>query len=284
MARPRSQHVPIRRPRTVFLYEDPATPVLDEALIAADIRAMLGVTVRVRGEFMSTHSHGRSEALAPGLAAARVRHPDRPPEAPAPLYGEVQFELRMLEDPARKAAGVLYDAHRLDAIYRGLLRETERSLRVAHVIFTSRLFGTFEEDGRYHARVNLCGFPSVVSTSGIVEGPARPREYYSVKARVAMALGSVPFEAVKEPFRGQFIDYDDPRLTEVLKGYVLQCLFYQIAGEAFCDDPRCRLFNAHWQSEVIVSQLESGDLCRRHADLAASIRSLARSPKAARKG
>ena len=271
-------------PRTVFVYEDPSTDALDEQGIGAYVRRTLGLPVRIRREFVAHHFRGERRALAEKLAAARVRHPDRPPGLEEPLYGEVEFEMRRLEDPTRPAAGVLYDADRLAASYRELLPAAERSLRVAHVILTSRLFGTFDDDGRYHARVNACGFPSMVSTSGIVEGPARPKEYYGVKARVSMALGSVPFEAVKEPFRGRFIDYDDARLTEVLKGYVLQCLLYQIAGEAFCEDPRCRLFNAHWQSEVIAAQLTSGALCRRHADIAASIRSAARAPRRARKG
>ena len=263
-------------PRAVLLYEDPATPALDEKAIAAFVQVTLGLTAQVRREFVAHHFRGKPEALAERIASARVRRLDRPPETAEPLYGEVQFELRHLEDPEGKAAGILYDAHRLAAVYRELLPAEERSLRIVHVIFTSRIFGTFDEDGRYHARVNLCGFPSLVSTSGIVEAPARPKEYYGVKARVSMALGSVPFEAVKEPFRGRFIDYDDARLTAVLKGYVLQCLFYHIAGEAFCGDRACRLFNAHWQSEVIAAQIDSGGLCQRHAGLAASTRSSAR--------
>ncbi len=262
-------------PRTVFLYQDPTTEVLDAGAIAASVRKVLGLAVRVRGDFLGHHEGRDRESLARRLASARVRHPDRPPEEIEPVYGEVQFELRHLEEPSAKVAGVLYDAHRLSDVYRELLPAAERTLRTAHVAFTSRLFGTFDEDRRYHARVNLCGFPSLVSTAGVVEAPAKPKEYYAVKARVAMALGSVPFEAVKEPFRGQFIDYDDRRLTHVLEGYVLQCLFYHIAGEAFCEDATCRLFNAHWQAEVLRAQIESGSLCRRHASLAAAIRAAA---------
>jgi hypothetical protein len=52
----------------------------------------------------------------------------------------------------------------------------------------------------------------------------------------------------------------------VLKGYVLQAVFYQATGEAFCDDPDCRLFNAHWQEEVLRAQRDVPyDLCPRHA-------------------
>jgi hypothetical protein len=40
-------------------------------------------------------------------------------------------------------------------------------------------------------------------------------------------------------------------------------LNYQ-TGEAFCDKTECRLFNAHWQKDLIYSQLENGKLCERH--------------------
>jgi hypothetical protein len=60
------------------------------------------------------------------------------------------------------------------------------------------------------------------------------------------------------------LEHDDPRLTEVMKGYALQALFYYFLGEAFCENPDCRLYNAHYQSELIRSQLLSGKLCERH--------------------
>jgi hypothetical protein len=38
------------------------------------------------------------------------------------------------------------------------------------------------------------------------------------------------------------------------EGYALQALFYYFLGEAFCENPDCRLYNAHYQSELIRSQ------------------------------
>ncbi|HEY4705069.1 MAG TPA: DUF6775 family putative metallopeptidase, partial [Thermoplasmata archaeon] len=40
----------------------------------------------------------------------------------------------------------------------------------------------------------------------------------------------------------------------------------------FCEDPDCRLFNAHWQAELIRAQVESGRLCARHRAVAARVR------------
>jgi hypothetical protein len=70
---------------------------------------------------------------------------------------------------------------------------------------------------------------------------------------------------LKEEYKGSFIDYGDPRMTDVLKGYVLQALFYHLTGYPFCDDKNCRLFNAHRQSEMIHAQLLSQhELCSHH--------------------
>ncbi len=262
-------------PRLAALYRDPSSATLDVRELAAYLNRVLGLRCEVRDEYFVRHGGRDLESLARAIAATRVRHIQQPFEAVEPLFGEVQFELRLLEEPSKRVPGILYDAYRYTALLRSLLPPKERSLTVLHVAFQHRLLGTFEEDGRYHARAVVCGYPSVVSTSGIVEAPAKPEAYYRVKARLSLALGSVPFEAAKEPFKGQFIDYDDPRLTEVAKGYALQAAMYQVTKEAFCDDPGCRLFNAHWQSELIAAQIESGRLCPRHEAIAAEVRRVA---------
>jgi len=45
----------------------------------------------------------------------------------------------------------------------------------------------------------------------------------------------------------------------------MQALFYHLSGEPFCDDPHCRLYNAHWQHELIHARLASFyAFCPRH--------------------
>ena len=69
----------------------------------------------------------------------------------------------------------------------------------------------------------------------------------------------------KEGLEDCFVDHGDPRLTELLKGYSMQAVFYHLVGEPFCEDRDCRLFNAHWQEEMIRAQLQSGeDFCPEH--------------------
>ena len=133
------------------------------------------------------------------------------------------------------------------------------------IILTSRLCATPGEDNRPHLRTSIYGFPSIISTSGIVEGPAKPRDYYLYKQRYAR-LGVWDREAhrIAERFKGLFIDYGDSRLTEVIKGYVAQAIFFHITGDPFCVRKTCRLYNAHRQEDLIRAQIASGVFCKTH--------------------
>jgi len=147
----------------------------------------------------------------------------------------------------------------LDAV-RGPMRED-----TCDIILTSRLFATLGEDNRLHIRASVYSFPSVISTSGIVEGPAKPRDYYLYRQRYAR-LGIWDREAhrIAERFKGQFIDYGDSRLTEVVKGYAAQALFFYMTGNPFCERNKCRLYNAHWQEDLIRAQIKCGEFCSAH--------------------
>ncbi|MFQ6129785.1 MAG: DUF6775 family putative metallopeptidase, partial [Candidatus Hadarchaeaceae archaeon] len=111
--------------------------------------------------------------------------------------------------------------------------------------------------------------------TGIVEAPARPKEFYVLKQRYA-ALGGTDaqLEELKEKFRERFIDYDDERLTEVMKGYVMQAVFYHLKLDPFCVDKRCRLWNAHWQEEMLEAQLSQPEFCEQHERELAQLRGM----------
>ena len=52
-------------------------------------------------------------------------------------------------------------------------------------------------------------------------------------------------------------------------GCALQALFFFITGgEPFCDTDGCRLFNAHWQHDLIRTQVENPALCPKHRSIA----------------
>ena len=77
---------------------------------------------------------------------------------------------------------------------------------------------------------------------------------------------------MKSKFRERFIAHDDERMTEIVKGYVMQAFFYNLAFEPFCVDKSCRLYNAHWQEDMIHAQLKGSDFCERHGGILERIR------------
>jgi len=260
-------------PTGIYLYGRPLASPPDLRAVAAQITRISGVPARVRKEFLVHHKVRDLDALAKGLAAARVSdfaHPLPEAEPPLPL---ALFERRQLGLPERRASGVLYDGVRVQRILRSALPPKERSLAFVHIVFTSRLLGTFDDaDRRYHARAIVVGCPSIISTSGLVEAPAKPREFYAAKRALRIETADVRYESLKESFAGRFLDFEDPRLTQVAMGYALQALFYHVAGEPFCDDRNCVLFNAHWQEELLHAQVERGLLCARHRKIAERLR------------
>ena len=67
------------------------------------------------------------------------------------------------------------------------------------------------------------------------------------------------------------LDYNDKRLTKVVEGYILQVIFYNITGESFCENIECRLNNAHWQKDLLFSQLEISKLCQKHNEILSNL-------------
>jgi len=187
---------------------------------------------------------------------------------------EIDFEKRLCEDTslmdsttkvedAQEISQVfMYDGFELQKILRYLNEDNE----TLHVILTNRLTCTFdEEDNRYHARAVICANPSIISTTGIIEAPAKPKEYYFEVMKLKSQ--GVDIKSAKEKYKGKFLEYNDKRLTKILEGYLLQVIFYNITGESFCEDIECRLNNAHWQKDLLFSQLEITKLCKKHNEI-----------------
>ena len=128
-----------------------------------------------------------------------------------------------------------------------------------HIVFTSALPVSWEpSDCRFHARDLICAFPSIISTSGAVEGPARPRAMY-----VARMMGITDDEARKK-YIGRYLEHGDARLSEIVKGLSAQAVFYNLTGDPFCEKESCRLFNARWQEQLVEAQIRSGRFCEQH--------------------
>jgi len=118
-------------------------------------------------------------------------------------------------------------------------------------------------DSRYHARVVTFGYPSLLSIPGIVEAPARPREYYMML--MSGKKGAAELDAM---FGGKFLTFDDD-LTQFVGVYLLQCAFYLLFGKGLCIAPGCLLHDSHKQADLM--RAPSKELCKVHQRLADSL-------------
>ena len=257
----------------IFLYDEPLAATLDVRELGRWLQGRVGAPGEVRPPFtgwalslLPDSERPRAlDEMALDFARAKVRNAAQRDYSFEPLPGEIAYERRRLSGESG-AFGLLYDGEFLAVALRRRIAAGERRLSDLHVVLTNQLIGTWEPgDRRYHARVSVYSMPSLLSTTGVVEAPAKPREFYLLKRQYA-ALGMDDAAAVELEwrFRGRFITHDDPRLTEVLKGYVAQASVYALTGEPFCAQKSCRLYNAHWQEELIEAQLTGPGFCAEH--------------------
>lgn len=237
------------------LYKEPSAKTLNIKKIAHYLnRKLNNISVDIRKPFFRGDSLA-SEEFKEEIAKAKITNFNDPDFKPS----SIDPEQHSLPEKA------LYDGFKLLSASRKLLDEYELDTRHIHLIFTDRFFGTWDEgDKRYHLRLSSYGFPKLISTKGIVEAPARPSKFYRMK-RVYEE------EPSKNQVDGEFLSYNDGRLTEVLKGISMQAIFYHLIGEPFCVNPQCRLFNGHWQTEVLRAQMYNPEFCDSHEKILKNI-------------
>ena len=169
-----------------------------------------------------------------------------------PFKLEIEYEKENLKRKIRKK-GVIYSGNHFLKILKELLKERLDLKKEWIIYFSDQLLATFE--GRWHIRVIIFGVPVIISVPGIIYGPAREREYYFGK-ELGMHI------------KGDYIKERDERKTDILKGYLLQAIYfykciYKGKKFEFCRDENCSIYNSHWQREVLNAQLRQ-NLCIEH--------------------
>ena len=256
--------------KKIILYNEPAISEIDIDHLIQFLETKFPIQVEVRENIFKQFNDEQIKRLS----AIKIRDVKNSFSVCEYTASELEFEKRLSQDSSLMDSTTkvedaddisqvyMYDGFELQKILRYLNEDSE----VLHIIITNRLTCTFNEnDNRYHARAVICANPAIISTTGIVEAPAKPREYYFE----AMALKSqgLGIKSVKEQYKNRFLEYNDRRLTKVLEGYILQIIFYNITGESFCEDIQCRLNNAHWQKDLLRSQIEISKLCKKHSKI-----------------
>jgi hypothetical protein len=220
----------------------------------------LGISLATRGLPRLGPEDPESEAWADWMAwhtaFAKVRDVESPPPEREPADFEIDKEREALLADA-SAPGLLYDGRRLLEAYHGLLPDELATPGAAPtVVLTDRMVGTYEGD-RYHVRFLVNGHPCILAPPGFVDGPARDRSFYMAK----QVLGSAHDADVVSD--DDHLTRGDDRISACVASSMLQVLAYHDTGEPFCEDETCRLFNPHWQEDLLAS-MATDRVCEDH--------------------
>ena len=241
----------------IILYDEPTVPQIQLQKLRKFITDTFPVKIEVRKNFF----HNLEENNYEKIASVRIFDLKKPFKIHNPLTEEIQIEIEN-KDMSNKDETILYDGFEFQKITSEFIPMEENKEETLHIIFTNKLTCTFDEnDFRYHARALIGSNPVIISTTGIIEAPAKPKQYY---LDLMTDFSKERIEEIKEKYKGEFLEYNDSRISEIIEGYVLQAIMYYETGDAFCEDKGCRLFNAHWQKDLFYSQLENKKLCNKH--------------------
>ena len=260
--------------KKIIIYREPAISEINIEKLTNFLECNFPVKVEIKDNIFKEFSVENIKKLS----NTRITDIKKPFLKYVPSDIEIEFEVKLckkssvmdsttrVEDARDISQVFMYDGFELQKTLR-YLNDNKETL---HIILTNRLTCTFDNnDSRYHARAVICANPAIISTTGIIEGPAKPKEYYFE----VMALKSqgLVVKSAKEKYKEKFLEYNDKRLTKIVEGYILQVIFYNITGEPFCEDIKCRLNNAHWQKDLLFSQLGINKLCEKHNEILSNL-------------
>ena len=258
----------------IFLYDEPAV----QEIQISNLKNFLLENFSADVEIKKCIFNHMNEKTIKKISGSRIFDPKTTFKPYSPDRKEIDFEKQvcqdtklmekttMVENAEKIEDVVMYDGFKIQNIIYDDVIENDTDSSNLHIIFTNKLICTYDIiDNRYHGRAIICSNPAIISTTGMIEAPARPKEYYfeAMKYKVQ----GLSLDDVKKNYDQKFLNYHDKRLAKIAEGYLLQAVFYYMTGDAFCDSLDCRLNNAHWQKDLLYSQLKIGKLCDKHQAL-----------------
>ncbi len=243
----------------IILYDEPTVPQIQLKKLEEFIIDTFPVKIEIRDNFF----HNSNQNMCEKIASTRIFDLRKPFKIHTPSTEEIQIETQN-KDMSNKEEMTLYDGFEFQKIISEFISKNESDESTLHIIFTNKLTCTFDEsDFRYHARSLIGSNPIIISTTGIIEAPAKPKQYY---IDMMTDITKERINEIKEKYKGEFLEYNDSRISEIIKGYILQAVMYYETGDAFCESKECRLYNAHWQKDLFYSQLKNKKLCNKHQE------------------
>ena len=241
----------------IILYDEPTVPQIQLKKLEKFISETFPIKVETRENFFQD----LNESDYKEIANTRIFDLKKSFQIHNPTVDEINIE-NQNKDMSNKEEMTLYDGIELNEIIKELIPKEENNQDTLHIIFTNKLTCTFDQnDLKYHARTWIGSNPIIISTTGIIEAPAKPKKYY---IDIITNISKETIEKIKKKYKGEFLEYNDPKLLDIVEGLLLQIIFYYETGDVFCENNQCRLFNAHWQKDLFVSQIENKKICEKH--------------------
>ena len=251
----------------IILYNEPSVPEINIKKAKKFLLETFEIEIQIRENIFQNLNQNMCEKIA----STRIFNLKKSFNEHMPSVEEISIELEN-KDMSNKQEMTLYDGVELNKIVKEIIPTAENTLNTLHIIFTNKLTCTFDEnDFRYHARAWVGSNPIIISTTGIIEAPAKPKQFYM---DLMTNFSEEAVEEIKKKYKGEFLEYKDVKLSEVVEGYILQAIFYYETGDAFCDNKQCRLFNAHWQKDLFISQIENKKMCEKHEKILAKMKNI----------
>ncbi len=244
----------------IIIYDEPTVPEIRLERLEKFLKETFSVEIETRESIFQ----GSNEDISEKIAGCRIFDLKKPFEEHTPSAEDIEIE-KENKDMSEREEMILYDGFEFHKAITELIPMNENKMDTLHIIFTNKLTCTFDEsDFRYHARALIGSNPTIISTTGMIEAPAKPKQYY---LDLMTNFSEKKVEEIKKKYIGRFLDYHDSRISEITEGYLLQSIIYYETGEAFCVHKDCRLFNAHWQKDLFFSQLENKRFCKKHQEI-----------------
>lgn len=253
----------------ITLAGDPSAPIRWTHLLQSFHPERL--FIRFLPDFWEILPPGRVPDYAAQLARIRVLDATRQVLNDHPFPMELKYEERNLRAEGERKIGPVYSGLHFLGLCRKVLQESGARMSeiLRTVVVTHQRLGTYET-GRWHLRTILLGGPVVISVTGFVEAPAKPREYYLLKQTSEV----LALEFLKT--KTAWLTHNDPRLTPVLRSFVLKAVAFILdpVRFTFCSSKECVMSDPHWQSDLIRTHApDSVPFCARHAPLSRFLRS-----------
>jgi hypothetical protein len=166
------------------------------------------------------------------LARSRVRSLEGRELNPTPLPFEFSEERSFLTSKTVRPAGLFYDGGCWVTIHSELIQSDEKNLEHCHIVFTDQVLLVWTKSAaRYQVIVPVLGFPGFISVAGVIDGSTKQER------SCAGQRSGVELTGRAKNLAEEYLGNGWRRTEEIVKGYVLQILFYHITGRPFRKNP-----------------------------------------------